>query len=231
MKKSILLCYFAACIQIAFTQNKYIDSLQAVLVNTSKPIDRFNIIVKISELHFLLDGGKIDSSTAIQLLKIAQQLKNDSLLAISYNWIGSYFGFVKGDNITSLEYYFKAIPLAESVQDKRRISSLYFDIGLVYFTLQNNEEAGKNIRKGGKTCQISLRPCMIICWCNISAIWLSIIYLKISLILHCIMRRHLKKQAGVLKVSASNMGRFIPMHRFMLKGAIKKWQKCILKKQ
>lgn len=150
MRKSILLCCFAACVQIAFTQHKYIDSLQATLVNTSKPIDRFNTIVKISELHFLVDGGKFDSSTAIQLLKIAQQLKNDSLLAISYNWIGSWFGFVKGDNITALEYYFKAIPLAEAVRDKRRISSLYFDIGLVYFSLQNNEEAGRYIRMGGE---------------------------------------------------------------------------------
>lgn len=149
MKKSILLIYFAASVQTAYTQNKYIDSLQSVLSNTSQPIDRFSIIVKISEQHLLLDGGKTDSSAVIQLLKIAQQLKNDSLLAISYNWIGSYLGFVKGDNITALEYFFKAIPLAEQVQDKRRISSLYFDIGLLYFTLQNNEEAGNNIRKGG----------------------------------------------------------------------------------
>jgi tetratricopeptide (TPR) repeat protein len=49
-----------------------------------------------------------------------------------------------------LEYYFKALPLAEKVHDKRRICSLYFDIALVYSILQNNEESGKNIRKGGE---------------------------------------------------------------------------------
>lgn len=131
-------------------ENKYVDSLNIALANTTKPLDRFSIIVKIAENNLVLNGGVIDSATPIQLLQLAQQLKNDSLLAISYNWAGSYMAFTKGDNTAALEYYFKALPLAQKVKDKRRISSLYFDIALVYFALQNNEEAGKNIRKGGE---------------------------------------------------------------------------------
>jgi|GEM_PF-4892236 len=117
------------------TPNIYADSLNMALSNTTKPIDRFSIIVKIAENSLVLKGGIIDSAAPIQLLQIAQQLKNDSLLAISYNWAGSYMGFTKGDNTAALEYYFKALPLAEKVGDKRRISSLYFDIALIYFTL------------------------------------------------------------------------------------------------
>jgi tetratricopeptide (TPR) repeat protein len=150
MKKILFLIGFFLTFQTSFTQDKYADSLKTALSNTTKPIDRFSIIVKIAENNLVLSGAVIDSATPIQLLRIAQQLKNDSLLAISYNWIGTHMGFLKGDNTAALEYYFKALPLAEKAHDKRRISSLYFDIGLVYFLLNNNEEAGKNIRKGGE---------------------------------------------------------------------------------
>jgi tetratricopeptide (TPR) repeat protein len=131
-----------------FAQVNYVDSLKSQLSITASPLDSFSIIVKISEFNFVLGGGEADEATTIRLLSIAQKLKNDSLLAISYNWIGSYFAFNKGDNTAALEYYFKALPLAVKAKDKRRISSLYFDIALVYFTLQNEEEAVKNIRKG-----------------------------------------------------------------------------------
>jgi len=150
MKKLILLICLLAGMHRCFAQDSYIDSLKNVLAQTTKPIDRFSTIVKIAENKLVLQGGAIDTATTMQLLRISQQLKSDSLLAIAYNWIGAYMGFIKGDNTASLEYYFKALPLAEKVHDKRRISSLYFDIALVYFALQNNEEAGKNIRKGGE---------------------------------------------------------------------------------
>jgi tetratricopeptide (TPR) repeat protein len=131
-----------------FAQSNYVDSLKLHLSAATNPLDSFSIMVKISELDFVLGGGEADKTTVTRLLSIAQQLKNDSLLAISYNWIGSYFAFTKGDNTAALEYYFKALPLAKKVKDKRRISSLYFDIALVYFTLHNREEAVKNERKG-----------------------------------------------------------------------------------
>ena len=158
MKKIITLFCFIISLQTAFTQNKYIDSLKAELAKTNKPIERFTLITKISEYRLVLGGSAVDSATVIELLKLAQQLKNDSLLAISYNWIGSYMAFTTGDNTEALEYYFKAIPLAEKANDKRRISSLYFDIALVYFTLQNNEEAFKNIRKGGENLPDTSSP-------------------------------------------------------------------------
>ena len=150
MKSILFLISFSLSIQTSFGQDKYVDSLKNVLAQTTKPIDRFSTIVKIAEYNLVLKGGAQDSAVPIQLLQLAQQLKNDSLLAISYNWAGSYLAFAKADNTGALEYYFKALPLAEKVNDKRRISSLYFDIAMVYFILQNNEEAVKNIRKGGE---------------------------------------------------------------------------------
>jgi tetratricopeptide (TPR) repeat protein len=141
-----------------FTQGNYVDSLKSQLSTTTNAFDSFSIIVKLSEFNFVLSGGAADKASSIRLLSIAQKLKNDSLLAISYNWIGSYFAFTKGDNTAALEYYFKALPLAEKAKDKRRISSLYFDIALVYFTLQNKEEAVKNLRKGDENLPDTSSP-------------------------------------------------------------------------
>lgn len=109
---------------------------------------RFDVLNKQLEHTLVIEGGHVDSSACIQLLQLAQDLNNDSLLAISYNWIGNYFTITKGDPITAMDYFFKVIPIAERLKDKRRISSIYFDISLIYFQLQNNREALKYILKG-----------------------------------------------------------------------------------
>lgn len=157
MKKiQLLICLLA--FSTLHAQDKYIDSLQTELFHANTPLKRFSISVAIAEKQLVLGGGGIDSGLTIRLLQIAQALKNDSLLSIGYNWVGSYFAFNRGDNITALEYYFKAIPLAEKAHDLRRVSSLYFDIALVYFTLQNKEQALLNIRKGGNSLPDSNFP-------------------------------------------------------------------------
>jgi len=163
MKKFIHFFCFVISMQTSFAQdmarqnaNKTIDSLKTVLSTTSKPIDRFTILVAISQVAFT--AGDTDSTTCTELLQIAQTLKNDSLLAISYNIIGQYVSRVKGDNATGLDYFFKAIPLAEKVHDKRRLSSVYFDMAIVYYNLQNNEEFGKYIRKGGENLPDTSHP-------------------------------------------------------------------------
>jgi hypothetical protein len=147
MKKIIFIVSLFIAVA-GFAQTRFADGLQQQLSSTKSPLDSFSIIVRFSESRFVLGGGEADEAMAARLLLLAQKLRNDSLLAISYNWIGSYFAFTKGDNTTALDYYFKALPLAVKAKDQRRISSLYFDIALVYFTLQNKEEAVKNLRKG-----------------------------------------------------------------------------------
>jgi hypothetical protein len=149
MKKILISLVFISITGISNAQTKFTDSLKSVLTITTNPLERFNLLTKILENQIFFRGGNIDSADCIRLLQIAQQLKNDSLLAASYNWIGSYFSFTKGDNATALEYYFKALPFAEKTNDKRRISSLDFDISLAYYALQNNKAAVQYVRKGG----------------------------------------------------------------------------------
>lgn len=159
MVKKILIA--AILIFLAYgsnAQNKYVDSLKNVLAHASIPIERFSLLEKIQEYLIVSGTGNVDSFTCIQLLKIARQLNNDSLLASSYNWIGDYFLSDKGDVTTALEYLFKGMPLAEKVKDRRRISSLYLDISVVYFNLNNPVEAVKYIRKAGANLPFPKSP-------------------------------------------------------------------------
>ena len=134
----------------ASAQNNNPGSAKVTLANYTNPIERFNASINYLETIDSRAVSNIDSAICIDLLQIAQQLENDSLLAISYNWIGYYFYQSKGDNTAALEYYFKALPLAEKCNDKRRISSLYFDIATPYYSLKNIDQFFKFTKKGGE---------------------------------------------------------------------------------
>jgi len=128
-------------------QSKYVDSLKKLLINTSKPIEHFDILNRIIDYNDGTQGNLQDTAISLQMHRIAQQLKNDSLLAISTNVVGNYFRG-KSDYPTALDYFFKAIPLAEKAKDKRRISSLYFDIAECYYYLQNLDECYRYAKTG-----------------------------------------------------------------------------------
>jgi len=147
MKKILIaaVIFFIACNSNA--QTKYTDSLHELLPHTTKPIERFDLLNKMIDFNDATQGNLQDTSIGLQMHRIAQQLKNDSLLAISTNVLGNYFRG-KGDMPTALDYFFKAIPLAEKVKDKRRISSLYFDIAECYWNLQNFDECYKYAKIG-----------------------------------------------------------------------------------
>ena len=141
---------FWFCMLAASAQNNNPGSAKVTLANYTNPIERFNASINYLETIDSRAVSNIDSAICIDLLQIAQQLENDSLLAISYNWIGYYFYQSKGDNTAALEYYFKALPLAEKCNDKRRISSLYFDIATPYYSLKNIDQFFKFTKKGGE---------------------------------------------------------------------------------
>ncbi len=150
MKKTIILFCFIAGMKGAIAQNNNTESPKAALASYSNPMERFTATINYLETIDSRAGSNIDSAICIDLLQIAQQLKNDSLLATSYNWIGYYFNQSKGDNTTALEYFFKALPLAEKFNDRRRISSLYFDIAGTFYSLKNIDEFFRFTKKGGE---------------------------------------------------------------------------------
>lgn len=154
MKKYIFLSLCFINLQTLLIQNssshaqsKYADSIKTVLDKTTEPIERFNLHNKLVDDIFTNGSGNIDYSSTIEMIRIAQQLNNDSLLAIGYNTIGNYFLINNGDYSNALEYFFKGVPLAENAKDKRRLSSLYIDIAVTYYKLNNPEEQIKYLRK------------------------------------------------------------------------------------
>ncbi len=157
MKNILALICFLTFFLAAFAQNNN-DSIKSTLANNKNSLQRFTATIKYLETIDSYASSNVDSAIAIDLLQIAQQYKNDSLLAISYDWIGYYFSLFKGDNTTALEYYFKALPLAEKFNDKRRISSLYFDISTVYFSLKNIDEFLNFTRLGGENLPDTSSP-------------------------------------------------------------------------
>ena len=179
--KKIIALYFAAIllftVKTVFAQNNP-DNAKAALARYTHPIERFSETIKYLESVDSYSSTNIDSAICIDLLQIAQKLKNDSLLAISYNWIGYYFALSKGDNTAALEYYFKALPLAEKFNDKRRISSLYFDIAAVYFFLKNIDEYFRFTKKGGENLPAKTSPRYDYMLCSIKEVWELLIWKK-----------------------------------------------------
>lgn len=158
MKITVIIFCLITCVKTVFAQNNHQDNAKAALAGYTNSIERFNESIRYLESTDSYADNSIDSAISIDLLQIAQQLKNDSLLAISYNWIGYYFAQGKGDNTIALEFYFKALPLAEKFNDKRRISSLYFDIAQVNFYLKNIDEFFRFTKKGGENLPDQTSP-------------------------------------------------------------------------
>jgi len=149
MKKVTTLFLFILASLSSFSQSARLDSLKDVLSGQTNPTERFSTI---NEIMLVIDAQGLkdpDSSFVIEMLHIAQQQNDDLMLATTYNWAGYNFYRVKGDNTTALEYYFKALPLAERSGNKRRISSLCFDISNVFIALNNTEEAYNYTKRGG----------------------------------------------------------------------------------
>ena len=147
MKRIFFGILFFLVIHNSDAQSRYADSIKTILANTTKPIERFDLLNKLVDDIFTNGSGNFDYSSCVQMVKIAQQLNNDSLLAIGYNTVGNYFLINNGDYSNALEYFFKGIPLAEKAGDKRRLSSLYIDIAVTYYKLNNPEEQIKYLRK------------------------------------------------------------------------------------
>lgn len=116
MKKTVAVICLIASMQAAFTQNQTTDSFKEILSKTSKPLERFILLNKIIDFNDATQGTLQDTTIGLRMHRIAQQLKNDSLLAISTNVIGNYFRG-KSDIPTVLDYFFNPIPLAEKIKD------------------------------------------------------------------------------------------------------------------
>ncbi len=154
MKRLIFFFGFILSMQTVFAQemteqngNNRIDSLKMLLSKTTKPMDRYNLLLEIGNGYYTYGIGENNAGYILEMLRIALQQKNDSLIARSYNFAGDYYLFEIEDYNTALDYLFKAIPYAEKINYKRSLSSLYIDISVAYALLENQAEQLRFIQK------------------------------------------------------------------------------------
>jgi hypothetical protein len=144
MKKKVLITFLLLSMLPAGSQENFYDSLQKKFNAAVTPRERFDLLHQMAEGLFRGANAKIDT-LCLQMLRIAQDEENDSLLAISYNWLGNYFSWTSNYK-QALEYFLKGVPLAEKVNDKRRLSSLYIDISIIHSSINDPGEQIKYIR-------------------------------------------------------------------------------------
>ena len=147
MKKLIILLCFSTGLLCSFAQDQRIDSLKSTLSKTTVPMERYKLLEAISEGYYRYGTGENKVSNHLEMLRIALQQKDDSLIAISYNRTGDYYLFEVGDYNNAVDYFFKGIPYAEKAGIKRWLSSLYIDIAVSYSLIPNPQEQFNYLRK------------------------------------------------------------------------------------
>lgn len=123
MKRLIIFFGFIISMQTVFAQatteqngSKRIDSLKMLLSKTTKPMDRYHLLLAIDNGYYTYGVGENKADYLLEMLRIALQQKNDSLITKSYNFAGDYYLFENEDYNTALDYLFKAIPYAEKIK-------------------------------------------------------------------------------------------------------------------
>ena len=122
---------------IARGQNPYVNAKQDInainkrLAGYCKPLERFDLLNQ--KAGYFMAVGNLDSLSPVsqEMLILAQQLQNDSILIVTYNLIGDYF-LLNGNWADGLEYLFKGIQLAEKIKNKGYLCSLCLDASNIY---------------------------------------------------------------------------------------------------
>ena len=113
---------------------------------TQKPAEQVSTLGNIADNYNY--AGQSDSARIMsqQMLKIATDSHVDSLLAMAYIQIGSYFGLTS-DFKQALEFSFKAVAYAEKANNASDIWLAYKNLGIWFKLLKNYSEALRYLRK------------------------------------------------------------------------------------
>jgi|GEM_PF-1988659 len=133
-------------LQTVYAQLSTTDSLRQKLKSTKKFEERFKLLTQLNAEY--LQRGFTDSMRLVtkDMLYMARQTHNDTLVVQSYLNIGNYLAN-KTDFEASLEFYFKALHLAEDLKLTETLILLNNNIGGEYEDLNNYNEAIKYTRK------------------------------------------------------------------------------------
>jgi tetratricopeptide (TPR) repeat protein len=158
MKKLIALVLIFKC-TVACSQNlrAEIDSLQRVLLQTQKPAAKIDIMSDLGSDYGY--AGETDSVRFIsaKMLKIATDAKEDSLMSAAYIYLGYYYNLTS-DYKQALEFYLKALALAEQSKSGNFICFAAKETGANYKDLKAYPEALKYLRKSASFLNATTNP-------------------------------------------------------------------------
>ncbi|HLK31335.1 MAG TPA: hypothetical protein VKT28_22340 [Puia sp.] len=100
-----------------------------------------------------LTDAKGIGDIAKEELTIAEQLKNDTLLQISYNTLGIFFE-IKSDYKPALEFYLKALHIAEKDNNLVNMAVFTSNISLIYIETKNYPQALNYLRRSEPLCTL-----------------------------------------------------------------------------
>ncbi len=133
---------------ITFSQNSNfrIDSLSKLVKQSQDPVAHVNALEQLGNEYAF--SGRIDSLRIIntQMLKIASDVHNDSLLARTYFQLGLYCYFTS-DYKQQLDFDFKGLNFAEKSKSGNCIWFGYKEVGAFYKELKNYPDALKYLKK------------------------------------------------------------------------------------
>ena len=148
MKIIIILFCFVAGIQTVFAQNPNFrrDSLYQILKKAETPADKVKAWSSICEDYSYT--GKPDSLLygTEEMLKIATNTHNDSLIAKAYLQIGNYFNNIS-DFKQALDYELKSLSLAEKAKSIYDTWLASKEVGVTFKRLNNFNEALRYLQK------------------------------------------------------------------------------------
>ena len=135
-------------------QQRYIDSIQSVLEKPGDSIGKFNLCGQLYGVF--INRGKLDDARFYieRMVRIAAELKNDTLLMRSYQAMSVYLDF-RTDSRQTIEYLLKALRIAE-----KKFSSntpvIFIGLASANNDLENYRESLKYLRKADQILKSDL---------------------------------------------------------------------------
>src|SRR5262245_1499654 len=103
MRRIYITAFIYVMAYSGLAQGKPADSLTAKMPATTDLREKYRLLDQISSNYYKLGTIQNPLDNSLEMIRIALQLRDDSLIAKSYNVLGDYYTFIKGDNNTALE--------------------------------------------------------------------------------------------------------------------------------
>ena len=142
MKGRVIFCLFLASLlgfNATLAQNRKIDSLKTVLKVLRQDTNRVKTLILLCDAQSYVDYDAIPE-TANQILTLSEKIEYPQGTAKAYTFLGVYNDRT-GKSYLGIDYFLKALRIYEQLQNKRLIAACYNNIGVIYLTQEDNQEA------------------------------------------------------------------------------------------